>query len=101
MKDLIGFVEQLTKEEGEVVFYNHPMPAPIYEAHRESYDKFNEEMAGIIDSGRTGLTLLNYNNEDYSGFTPDYANYIDHWHFSPAGQARCLSDLKSKISRLS
>lgn len=91
MEELRDLFLRLQDKAVHYLIYFHPVPSRFYEAKREHYKSFEDKVLALMpDSSR----LVNFNGSEYSWFTRNNKNYIDHGHLSPDG-ARTISKILS------
>lgn len=77
----------------QTIVYFHPVPLPIYEAHKGSFSHYWEQVKSTYSGKSPLITFKNFNRADFSFFTGDLSNYIDHGHLSEKGQQLLLKEL--------
>lgn len=75
----------------QYLIYFHPVPSKFYEGKKTHYKSFEDKVRALLPDS---TKLLNFNSGEYSWFTGNNKNYIDHGHLSPSG-ARTVSKLLS------
>lgn len=73
--------------------YFHPVPLPIYEEHKKAFAQYWEQVKSTYTQKSPLVTFKNFNDGDFSFFTGDFSNYIDHGHLSEKGQELFLKEL--------
>jgi hypothetical protein len=84
----------LQKEEIQTFIYFHPVPLPIYQAHKDNMQQFWRDILSEQEMLEEGLfSFHNFNTPDFSVFLRDVSNYIDHGHLSKKGQNRLMEEI--------
>lgn len=84
----------LEQNDIQTFIYFHPVPFPIYQAHQDKLDEFWNEMLSTIQ-GQKERTFHahNFNDPNFSGFSNDFTNYVDHGHLSKKGQKTLMGEI--------
>lgn len=90
LRDLILLMEDNAVR---YLVYFHPVPSKFYEGKREHYQLFEGKVRALLPDA---TRLVNLNSSEYSWFTDNTSNYIDHGHLSPEG-ARTVSKMLSDL----
>jgi hypothetical protein len=91
MEELHQLFRLLDDNKVHYLIYFHPVPSKFYDGKRTHYRSFEGKVRALLsDSSR----LVNFNSSEYSWFTGNNKNYIDHGHLSPQG----ASTLSKKLS---
>ncbi|NHE55650.1 hypothetical protein [Cyclobacterium plantarum] len=86
----------LEANEIQTKVYFHPVPLPIYEDHKGSFSQYWEQVKLTYSANNPLITFENFNRSDFSFFTGDLSNYIDHGHLSEKGQQLLLKELSGE-----
>jgi len=91
VNELKNLFLMLEEKNVQYLVYFHPVPVEFYQGKREQYESFERKVKALLpDESR----LINLNDSQYSFFTDNHTNYIDHGHLSPQG-ARTISKILS------
>ncbi|WP_339923250.1 hypothetical protein [uncultured Cyclobacterium sp.] len=97
-KKLLTLLEQ---NKIQTFIYFHPVPYPIYQAHS---DKMNHYWEDILDGTNVEkselMSTYNFNSPEFSDFSKDVSNYIDHGHLSLKGQEILIREIKAKMDQV-
>lgn len=78
-RELIG---ELAARGTRIVQYYHPLPRPIYEAHRNFFDTYYEWTRSLLPENAVSL---NFNTLEFHDFTAETDHYQDDCHLSGKG----------------
>ncbi|MDO6436270.1 hypothetical protein Q4534_02570 [Cyclobacterium sp. 1_MG-2023] len=77
--------------------YYHPVPFPIYNAHKKKMDKYWKDILSVANSNQGSLlNFYNFNNPEFFNFSKDVSNYIDHGHLSEKGQETLIQEIMTR-----
>lgn len=77
----------------QTTVYFHPVPKPILEANKEKFTTYWQCIKSTSSGEEKGITFKNFNQNEFSFFTEDISNYIDHGHLSEKGQKLLLKEI--------
>lgn len=84
----------LRQKEIQTFVYFHPVPLPIYQAHQDNLQEFWRDILSEVETPEEGLFRFhNFNTSDFSVFSGDESNYIDHGHLSKKGQKKLMEEI--------
>ncbi len=75
-------IEELERRGARIVQYYHPIPRPVYEAHREFFDTYYEWTRRLLPE--TAVSI-NFNALEFHDFTSKIDHYQDDCHLSGKG----------------
>ncbi|GAB2994563.1 hypothetical protein GCM10027284_11430 [Cyclobacterium sediminis] len=96
-KDFEELLKLLQTNNIRTFVYYHPVPFPIYNAHRDKMDEYWKDILSSANSNRGSLlNFYNFNNPEFFDFSKDVSNYIDHGHLSKKGQETLIQEIMTR-----
>ena len=100
-KDFKTLLTLLQKHNIKTFIYYHPVPYPIYLEHRDKMDNYWEDiLSGTKVKKEKLFSYYNFNKPEFSGFSGDLSNYIDHGHLSIKGQETLIKEIMVKWNQI-
>ena len=85
----------------QTFIYFHPVPYPIYQAYNDDMDKYWENILAVKNETEGELLrFYNFNSPEFSDFSKDVSNYIDHGHLSQKGQKILIQEIMVKMDQM-
>jgi|GEM_PF-931251 len=85
----------------QTFIYFHPVPYPIYQAHSDEMDQYWVDILSGTDVKKGELlSSYNFNSPEFSDFSKDVSNYIDHGHLSLKGQKILIQEIMVKMDQM-
>jgi len=93
-KKLLALLQQ---KEIQTFVYFHPVPLPIYQAYQDQLHEFWKDILTGAEPSKDDLfSFHNFNTSDFSFFSGDESNYIDHGHLSKKGQKILMEEIHNQ-----
>jgi len=81
-QEYLALLRELEDAGARVIQFLHPVPRPIYEAHRSFFEGFGHMVTAVLPPGSI---TVDFNTERHLGFTSSLDNYQDEVHLSGKG----------------